>query len=475
MKKINTLASAVSVILAFTACSGIGLQKDEPVSSAKEEIESPKVWKASIKATKGSDEAKTKALSEVGGSLNALWEAGDVVYISDSNYEYGSLTAQSGGLNTTLSGTITRTMKVGKTYTLRYLQKGQDYLYLPNQKGTLEDIAKNHDMSEATVTVKSIDGDNIVFNESEVQFESKISITKFTFNTNIKNVTIFSSNLKTYVRPGYSANYGFVDVNTTEETSTVYVAMSYLEAKKAVFLFMAKSADGTYFTAAKKVQLENGKYYKTNVNLQAMPDYVDLGIDRDGHSVCWGTKNLGSTRPGGAGTYYAWAETSSKTTYSWDNYAYGSYSWITKYDPDRPDQGVVDGLASLLPEDDAATQSLGDGWRTPSLNDFNDLLNASNVEKILSYADGRWGYCFHSIIDGYTSKFIFMPVFGYYKEASLTDAGYGYYWSNKIDQMSWTSSSFANVLKFSNSYYSSPETSRMERAYGLLIRPVYIQ
>ena len=109
MKKINTLASAVSVILAFTACSGIGLQKDEPVSSAKEEIESPKVWKASIKATKDSDEAKTKALSEVGGSLNALWEAGDVVYISDSNYEYGSLTAQSGGLNTTLSGTITRT------------------------------------------------------------------------------------------------------------------------------------------------------------------------------------------------------------------------------------------------------------------------------------------------------------------------------------------------------------------------------
>ena len=72
MKKINTLASAVSVILAFTACSGIGLQKDEPVSSAKEEIESPKVWKASIKATKGSDEAKTKALSEVGGSLNAF-------------------------------------------------------------------------------------------------------------------------------------------------------------------------------------------------------------------------------------------------------------------------------------------------------------------------------------------------------------------------------------------------------------------
>ncbi|MBR4801987.1 MAG: hypothetical protein IK041_04170 [Bacteroidales bacterium] len=476
MKKIITLAYAVSVILAFTACSGIGLQKDEPVNSAKEEIESPKVWKASINATKGSGDAKSKALSEVGGSLNTSWEAGDVVYICDSNSDYGSLTAQSDGINTTLSGTITKTMTVGKTYTLRYLQKGQDYLYLPSQKGTLANIAKNHDMAEASVTVQSIDGENVVFNETEVNFESKVSITKFTFNRSISNVSIFSSNLKTYVRPGYSANYKFIEVKPDAETNTVYVAMSHLEDKKAVFLFLAKGADGLYYTAAKNVKLENGKYYKTNVTLQAMPDYVDLGIDRDGYSVCWATKNLGASRPGEAGNFYAWAETATKTTYSWDNYAYGSYSWVTKYDPDRPDQGIVDGLASLLPEDDAATKSLGDDWRTPSLNDFKDLLNASNTEMMLSFADGIWGYCFHSIIEGYTSKFIFMPLTGgYYKESAKTDTSYGYYWSNKIEQTSWTSASFANVLKFSKNYYSSPETGMMQRAYGLVVRPVYLK
>ena len=238
MRTMNSLFCSAAAIIALSACSGLDLQKEEPVSSSKEDIESPKVWKASIKATKGSDETKTKALSEVGGSLSTSWEAGDVVYITDNNNAYGQLTAQSSGLNTTLSGTITKTMKVGKTYTLRYLQKGEDFLYLLDQKGTLDDISKNHDMSEATVTVQSIDGDNVVFNESEVQFESKISITRFTFNRNIKNVTIFSSNLKTYVRTGYTANYGSIYVNADDYTSTLYVAMSHLEAKKAVFLFL---------------------------------------------------------------------------------------------------------------------------------------------------------------------------------------------------------------------------------------------
>lgn len=467
MKKIFTFF-AVCLLLAFTSCSKNSLlqieeEPDNPTST--------KEWKVSIKASKGND---SKALSESGTTITASWEAGDVVYICNDSYNYGTLTAQSSGSSTLLSGTITKTMKVGNTYTLRYLQKGTNYLYLPNQVGTLADIAHNHDMAEATVTVKSISGSDVEFNETSVNFESKISITKFTFNRNITNVTIFCSNLKTYVQPGYTANYGFIDVVPEAATSTVYVAMSTKEAKSAIFLFLAKDEDGLYYTAAKRAQIANGKNYTTNVTLSAMPEYVDLGIVRDEHPVYWATKNLGATRPGGIGNYYAWGETSPKTTYSWDNYAWGKYSAVTKYDPDRPDQGIVDGRAFLLPEDDAATAVLGSGWRIPNYNDISDLLNKTNMENIRAYADGTWGYCFHSLIDGYADKFIFIPMTGgYYNGNSRESTGYGYYWSNKIDQVSWTSASFANTLQMEG-YYSVPEISHMQRAYGLAVRPVYI-
>ncbi|MBO4566878.1 MAG: hypothetical protein J5695_06595 [Bacteroidales bacterium] len=480
MRKFYSLFFAATMAVAFTACTVVDLQPEEPDAPKAAEEVSPQVWNVCIEASKGSD---TKALSENGNTITASWEEGDVVYICNGSYDFGTMKAQSSGTTTKLIGTVTKTMKVGSTYTLRYLQKGQDYVYQPSQKGTLADIAKNQDYSEAKVTVKSIDGMEVVFNEESVQFQSQISITRFTFNMPIASVTIFSSNLMTYVRPGYTANYPFIEVRPDEVSSTVYVAMTPLEAKKAAFLFLAKDKDGLYYTAVKYAKIENGKNYKGSVTLTAMPEYVDLGIERDGKHVCWATRNLGASRPGEAGNYYAWAELAPKSKYSWDNYAYGSYSWITKYDPDRPDQGVVDGLAVLLPEDDAATVTLGAPWRIPTLDDINDLLDKSKVEALSSYADGIWGYCFHSLVDGYADRFIFIPrTSGYYKDDVLAStlawpdkSTDGYYWSSKIDQMSWTSSSFANCLKIPSSYYSVPETSRMERAYGLCIRPVYVE
>ena len=479
MKKIYSLFLAVLALAAFSACNSVDLQPEEPEAPQTEAEEvSPKEWKVSIQASKG---GSTKALSESGNTITASWEAGDVVYICNSSYEFGTMTAQSSGSTTKLIGTVTRTMKVGSTYTLRYLQRGQNNLYLPNQKGTLEDIAKNHDMAEATVTVKSVDGNEVVFNEASVQFESRICITKFTFNCSIVDLYIFSTNLKTFVRPGYSGDYCFLQVKPEAETTTVYAAMSTKDDSKSVFSFLAKDKDDTYLVAVKTASLKNGKNYAASVVLTPMPDYVDLGITRDGHSVCWGTRNLGASGPGKPGNYYAWAETSTKSTYSWDNYAYGSYSWITKYDPDRPDQGVVDGLASLLPEDDAAVVNTTEsGWRTPGKNDFSDLLNSSSIIEYKNvYADGTWGYVFISKKEGYEGRFVFIPrTMGYYKDDALTNTGYSYYWSANIDQQSWTSSSFANTMYFSNpntNYPTSPTVSRMDRAYGLCIRPVYVQ
>ena len=460
MKNILNLFFTVSVIMAFVACNSMELVPEVPGE-----------WKVSIRATKDAGSDLTKALSESGTAISASWEAGDVVYIVSKNgsQEYGQMTAQSSGASTTLSGTVTKTMTVGNTYILRNLQKGEDYLYLPSQKGTLEDIAKNHDMAEATVTLKSIDGNNIAFEEDVAVFKSKISITKFTFDKVITDVSIFSSNLKTYVRPGYSSNYSFVQLKPDAGSQTLYAAMSCLESKKSVFTFLAK-----YYYASKKAQLENGKNYVVSVTLTGMPEYIDLGMRRDEKKLCWATRNLGADSPGKVGNFYAWGETSPKTDYSWDTYPYGSYTWITKYDPDRPDQGVVDGLSALLEEDDAATVNLGAGWRMPNVDEFKELLDASQFELLYAYADGRWGFVFRSLKDGFTDKFIFLPRTGYYKETTLTGTNAGYYWSRNIDQQSWTSSTSANILQLKYVYSISAEWTRMDRPYGLPVRPVCV-
>ncbi|MGM9745503.1 MAG: hypothetical protein ACI30H_00865, partial [Paludibacteraceae bacterium] len=56
--------------------------------------------------------------------------------------------------------------------------------------------------------------------------------------------------------------------------------------------------------------------------------FVDLGL-----SVKWATCNVGATKPEEYGNYYAWGETTTKATYSWDTYTLTTDggSTFTKY------------------------------------------------------------------------------------------------------------------------------------------------
>ena len=111
-------------------------------------------------------------------------------------------------------------------------------------------------------------------------------------------------------------------------------------------------------------------------------DYVDLGLD-----VCWATCNIGAEDVLEYGTVFAWAETTSRLdtkardelsqyrNYTLGNYKYYNGKSYTKY--------VLryggDGLRFLLPEDDAATQNWGEGWRTPSFDDFDQLVKNTDL------------------------------------------------------------------------------------------------
>ena len=148
------------------------------------------------------------------------------------------------------------------------------------------------------------------------------------------------------------------------------------------------------------------------------PKYVDLGLPS---GVKWATFNVGANSPEESGDYYAWGETSPKSSYTWLNYKWceGSYNMLTKYNCDSSN-GVVDYKTILDPEDDAATVNWGQGWRIPTKAEFDELID--NCTWTWSSINGVYGYEVKSNTNGNS---IFLPsVEAYSNSYSSSSLGY---------------------------------------------------
>ena len=101
--------------------------------------------------------------------------------------------------------------------------------------------------------------------------------------------------------------------------------------------------------------------------------YVDIGL-----SILWSTCNIDATHPLMPGSYFAWGEISPKESYTWESYSYcDKYHKLTKYN-DKIASGsnnFTDSVMTLRPEDDAAIQNWGNGWRMPTKEEFDELRN----------------------------------------------------------------------------------------------------
>ena len=182
------------------------------------------------------------------------------------------------------------------------------------------------------------------------------------------------------------------------------------------------------FTACEKVGNQGPKH-----------EYVDLGL-----SVKWATCNVGATTPEGYGNYYAWGETSTKSSYSSSNYTYTS----------NP---------STLPlTADAARVNWGGNWRMPTKAEQDELRSSSNCTWTWTTQNGVRGYIVTSKINGNS---IFLPAAGCIHDGSNTDAGsYGRYWSS-----TYYSSTYAYLIDF---YSSDVECEYFTRCNGRSIRAV---
>lgn len=102
---------------------------------------------------------------------------------------------------------------------------------------------------------------------------------------------------------------------------------------------------------------------------------VDLGLDS---GLLWAKCNMGTTDPTQPGDYYAWGETSTKKKYYSDNYKHfkvKSNIEVLKYNE-------KDGKEVLELEDDAANAYLGVGYRIPTKEDWEELLEDCELEVV---------------------------------------------------------------------------------------------
>ena len=193
-------------------------------------------------------------------------------------------------------------------------------------------------------------------------------------------------------------------------------------------------------------------------------------------NVEWAACNIGASSPEEVGTFFAWAETDPKDHYSWDTYYYATTGpHMTKYNPPRDSEGTT----VLEPDDDPATVLLGDGWRTPTKADWDELRLKGFWKKHVQ--NGVPGIQVCSKKDG--KPIIFLPVTGFMQGGVLTygnstvttDAsgnptwtgGQLHYWTSEL----WNAYSFsAWYLGMDDSGYGKLFTAY--RSYGKVVRAV---
>ncbi len=183
----------------------------------------------------------------------------------------------------------------------------------------------------------------------------------------------------------------------------------------------------------------------------AISSAIDLGLPS---GLKWATCNVGACSPEDYGYYIAWGETSPKDNYDWSNYKYcnGDENSLTKYCDN-------DGLTVLQSPDDAATVNWGNGWRTPSVGEWQELYN--NTTHTWVTQNGVNGMLFTSP----NGNSLFLPAAG--NSDYLWYVGNdGNYWSNSI--LGWKQ--LAYYFGF-NSGGGDP-LSNGYRCVGRTVRPV---
>ncbi len=178
-------------------------------------------------------------------------------------------------------------------------------------------------------------------------------------------------------------------------------------------------------------------------------EWVDLGLPS---GLKWATCNIGAPSPKISGSYFAWGETSPKSSYDERNgLTYGKSIYELK------SAGIINSSGILELSHDAARINWGGKWRIPTRQEYQELKEKCKWTWIIN------GY----EVTGPNGRSIFLPAAGF-RFANIP-CGYtrGYYWSSSALSDKYNS---WNFILDSNQYFLN-KTSPL-RECGLSIRPI---
>lgn len=209
---------------------------------------------------------------------------------------------------------------------------------------------------------------------------------------------------------------------------------------------------------------------------------IDLGLPS---GLLWAKSNMGTTNPTEIGDYYAWGETSTKKKYHGENYKH--YTG----DLDLKKYYEKDWKTVLELEDDAARANLGVGYRIPTQEDWQELLDNCKWEAVTitlpeildpsqTKSIARW------VVTGPNGKSIVLPMTDsfredtwfyssdedtYYTTANLWPAeGLSDDWKyEKAVALAWP----LLAEKTSSGSIKKPTFRSVLRIFGVVVRPVF--
>ena len=233
---------------------------------------------------------------------------------------------------------------------------------------------------------------------------------------------------------------GKLDAINTQMTALLQALESGNMSDKEAMAEVAKKS--------KELELNSGV-----IKSKETMEYVDLGLPS---KIMWAKCDLGASSPEIYGDEYSWGETWTKINYDYYYFTDIVEGQYTKYDS-------RDKRFFLEKEDDVAYLRLGEGWRIPTWNEMQELIDNCTVTE--STLNGWPGVMFVSKIN---NNYIF---FGY-RTKGFTSA---LRWTSAVVESNPT---LAKCLSFKRNYKTNKiDVSRYdnERKYRIPVRPVYVK
>ena len=225
-------------------------------------------------------------------------------------------------------------------------------------------------------------------------------------------------------------------------------------AKKQVCLYTNEGKEICY--EAEKI--DSIYFFEDTPNLLNLHEYVDLDLPS---GTKWATTNIGAKTPEEFGDFFFWGGTKGQKVFS--------KSTTLTYNlelEEMIEKGYCDKDGILTKEYDAANCNWGDGWRMPTIEECEELIQ--NTTRKQTEINGIVGIMYTSKNNGNS---IFFPSAGYYITDILAQDGIiGEYWSSSYAKTSVENTFYEYKGKLL--YSSNGFVSNDYRNIGLPIRPV---